>query len=141
MKPRKRPLPASFLEEWRFVPPSLRPHRQSFERFYNAGLDESREVLRELYEAAADRMLFPPGLLDRVKDVLGDEKLVAPGKPKTCAICAKSRSDLFQERLNGKLCWVCTNCTVLSSGDSRYRFDESPPSRIQPLGAKGRNEG
>ncbi len=141
MKPRKRPLPASFLKEWSSIDPAMWGWRPAFERFYNAGLDESRDVLRELYEVAADKMGFPPGLLERVKDVFGDEKLAMMEKPKICAICTKPRNDLYPERLNSKMSWVCTDCCVLSAGDPRYRFDETPPTPARPLDSVGSGEG
>ncbi len=139
MKPRKRPLPASFREELEGTPVTLWGLRHHFERFYNAGLDESRDVLRDLYRMAADNMAFPPELLERIKDVLGNEPLATMKKPKFCAICTKPRPDLFQERLNGKESWVCTDCTVLSAGDPRYRFDDAPPRADNPQGARGRS--
>ena len=138
MKPRKRPLPASFLVELRCLPPTMWGDRPTFERFYNAGLDESRGVLRDLYNEAADRMALPADLHNRIMDVLGDTPLTTTEKPKFCAICTKPRKDLFPEKLNGKMAWVCTDCCVLSAGDPRYCFEETPPTPSRPLDAIGK---
>lgn len=147
MKPRKRPLPASFLQEWNCIPVTQWGLRPTFERFYNAGLNESSDVLRETREVLHDlyenaKHVMSPNQIERVQNVLGDEYLVGTEKPKFCAICTKPRNDLYPERLNSKMSWVCTDCCVLSAGDPRYSFDEAAPTPVRPLTltAKGRSE-